>query len=200
MNIKRLLYINLPIIPMAFSIVMVSSCNNGSTTQSSDSQSDFPLEEEASSIEGGQEEGFVEHDDSPTASDIEREEKAREVTDAGQVINNHFVALAKGDRQMLRNTVADVVTSYIGMSNVTPADIERYMNSLHADSSQDIQYAIRHLIVNKETDGSTPHYKVHFSVTQVIRQGDKTGEHTFVGLSDINNEGKITSLILSQQS
>ena len=199
MNIKVYLakYILLAI-PMALVIVIFSSCNNSSSNQPSDNP-DGPSAEEVA-IEGGQEEGFVEHDDSPTAADIEREEKAREVTDAGQVINNHFVALAKGDRQMLRNTVADVVTSYIGMSNVTPADIERYMNSLHADSSQDIQYAIRHLIVNKETDGSTPHYKVHFSVTQVIRQGDKTGEHTFVGLSDINSEGKITSLILSQQS
>ena len=122
------------------------------------------------------------------------------VTDAAQVINNHFIALSQRDRQMLRNTVADVVTSYIGMSNVTPADIEKYMNSLHADGSQDIKYVIRHLIVNKETDGSTPCYKVHFTVTQITRQGDKTGEHTFAGLSEINNEGKITSLILSQQS
>jgi len=108
--------------------------------------------------------------------------------------------LSKGDRQMLRNTVADVVTSYIGMSNVTPTDIEKYMNSLHADHNIDIKYVIRHLIVNKEGDGSTPHYKVHFSVTQIIRQGDKTCEHSFTGLSDINSEGKITSLILSQQS
>lgn len=199
MGIKRHLNINmLLIIPMVLAIVVVFACNSGSSTKPSDSPDGLTTEEEMS--EEQNEPVFVEHDDSPTAEDIEREEREHEVKDAGQVINNHFVALAQGDRQMLRNTVADVVSSYIGMSNVTPADIEKYMNCLHADSSQDIKYVIRHLIVNKEIDGSTPHYKVHFSVTQIIRQGDKTGEHTFAGLSDINSEGKITSMILSQQS
>jgi hypothetical protein len=199
MGIKRHLNKNmLLIIPMVLAIVIVFACNSGSSTKPSDSPDCIPTEEEMS--EEQDEPVFEEHDDSPTAEDIEREERAHEVTDAGQVINNHFIALSKGDRQLLKSTVADVVTSYIGMSNVTPADIEKYMNSLHADSSQDIKYVIRHIIVNKETDGSTPHYKVHFSVTQIIRQGDKTGEHTFAGLSDINSEGKITSLILSQQS
>lgn len=199
MGIKRHFNKNmLLIIPMVLAIVIVFACNSGSSTKPSDSPDGIPTEEEMS--EEQDEPVFEEHDDSPTAEDIEREERAHEVTDAGQVINNHFIALSKGDRQLLKSTVADVVTSYIGMSNVTPADIEKYMNSLHADSSQDIKYVIRHIIVNKETDGSTPHNKVHFSVTQIIRQGDKTGEHTFAGLSDINSEGKITSLILSQQS
>jgi len=195
MSIKRPLDNIFSIISMVFAILMIVSCNNGSSTQpfgSNESKTEqTDLQEEMVTIE---------NDDSPTEEDLEREEREQAVTDAGQVINSHFVALSKGDRQMLRNTVADVVTSYIGMSNVTPTDIEKYMNSLHADHNIDIKYVIRHLIVNKEGDGSTPHYKVHFSVTQIIRQGDKTCEHSFTGLSDINSEGKITSLILSQQS
>jgi len=194
---KRHLNNMIPIISMMLVILMIASCNNGSSTQPSDSSDDISIEGEET-VE--QREPTIEHDDTPTEEDLEREERAQAVTDAGQIINRHFVALSQGDRQMLRNTVADVVTSYIGMSNVTPADIEKYMNSLHADRSQDIKYVIRHLIVNKEEDGSTPHYKVHFSVTQIIRQGDKTVEHSFAGLSDINSDGKITSLILSQQS
>jgi len=194
---KRHLNNMIPIISMMLVILMIISCNSGSSTQPSDSSDDISIEGEET-VE--QREPTIEHDDTPTEEDLEREERAQAVTDAGQIINRHFVALSQGDRQMLRNTVADVVTSYIGMSNVTPADIEKYMNSLHADRSQDIKYVIRHLIVNKEEDGSTPHYKVHFSVTQIIRQGDKTVEHSFAGLSDINSDGKITSLILSQQS
>ena len=195
MSIKRHLDNIFPIISMVFAILMIISCNNGSSTQPSGSN-----ESETEQTDLQEEMVTIENDDSPTEEDLEREEREQAVTDAGQVINSHFVALSKGDRQMLRNTVADVVTSYIGMSNVTPTDIEKYMNSLHADHNIDIKYVIRHLIVNKEGDGSTPHYKVHFSVTQIIRQGDKTGEHSFTGLSDINSEGKITSLILSQQS
>ena len=195
MSIKRYLDNIFPIIFMVFAILMIVSCNNGSSPQPSGSN-----ESETEQTDLQEEMVTIENDDSPTEEDLEREEKEQAVTDAGQVINSHFVALSKGDRQMLRNTVADVVTSYIGMSNVTPTDIEKYMNSLHADHNLDIKYVIRHLIVNKEEDGSTPHYKVHFSVTQIIRQGDKTGEHSFTGLSDINSEGKITSLILSQQS
>jgi hypothetical protein len=195
MSIKRPLDNIFSIISMVFAILMIVSCNNGSSTQPFGSN-----ESETEQTDLQEEMVTIENDDSPTEEDLEREEREQAVTDAGQVINNHFVALSKGDRQMLRNTVADVVTSYIGMSNVTPTDIEKYMNSLHADHNLDIKYVIRHLIVNKEEDGSTPHYKVHFSVTQIIRQGDKTGEHSFTGLSDINSEGKITSLILSQQS
>ena len=195
MSIKRPLDNIFSIISMVFAILMIVSCNNGSSTQPFGSN-----ESETEQTDLPEEMVTIENDDSPTEEDLEREEREQAVTDAGQVINNHFVALSKGDRQMLRNTVADVVTSYIGMSNVTPTDIEKYMNSLHADHNIDIKYVIRHLIVNKEGDGSTPNYKVHFSVTQIIRQGDKTGEHSFTGLSDINSEGKITSLILSQQS
>jgi len=195
MSIKRPLDNIFSIISMVFAILMIVSCNNGSSTQPFGSN-----ESETEQTDLQEEMVTIENDDSPTEEDLEREEREQAVTDAGQVINNHFVALSKGDRQMLRNTVADVVTSYIGMSNVTPTDIEKYMNSLHADHNIDIKYVIRHLIVNKEGDGSTPNYKVHFSVTQIIRQGDKTGEHSFTGLSDINSEGKITSLILSQQS
>ena len=197
MNIKVYLakYILLAI-PMALVIVIFSSCNNSSSNQPSDIPDGLSAEEVA--IEGGQEEGFVEHDDSPTAADIEREEKAREVTDAGQVINNHFVALAKGDREMLRNTVDDVVTSYIGMSNVTPADIEKYMQSLHTNSSQELSYIIRHIIVSKDADGGF--YIVSFSLVQIVHQGENNVEHTFAGRSEINREGKITSLMLSQQS
>ena len=192
---KRHLNNMIPIISMMLVILMIVSCNNGSSTQPSGSN-----ESETEQTDLQEEMVTIENDDSPTEEDLEREEREQAVTDAGQVINSHFVALSKGDRQMLRNTVADVVTSYIGMSNVTPTEIEKYMNSLHADHNIDIKYVIRHLIINKEGDDSTPHYKVHFSVTQIIRQGDKTGEHSFTGLSDINSEGKITSLILSQQS
>lgn len=195
MSIKRHLDNIFPIISMVFAILMIVSCNNGSSTQPSGSN-----ESETEQTDLQEEMVTIENDDSPTEEDLEREEREQAVTDAGQVINSHFVALSKGDSQMLRNTVADVVTSYIGMSNVTPTEIEKYMKSLHADHNIDIKYVIRHLIINKEGDGSTPHYKVHFSVTQIIRQGDKTGEHSFIGLSDINSEGKITSLILSQQS
>ena len=210
MSIKRHLDNIFPIISMVFAILMIVSCNNGSSTQpfgSNESKTEqTDLQEEMVTIENEELEASY-HALCPncqrivnTEEDLEREEREQAVTDAGQVINSHFVALSKGDSQMLRNTVADVVTSYIGMSNVTPTEIEKYMNSLHADHNIDIKYVIRHLIVNKEGDGSTPHYKVHFSVTQIIRQGDKTGEHSFTGLSDINSEGKITSLILSQQS
>ena len=196
MDIKCHFYkVILPVFMMVMVLLTGISCNSGGSSQPSESN-----ESEMAETDFQEELVAVENDDSPTEEDIVREEQEQVVTDAAQVINNHFIALSQRDRQMLRNTVADVVTSYIGMSNVTPADIEKYMNSLHADGSQDIKYVIRHLSVNKETDGSTPCYKVHFTVTQITRQGDKTGEHTFAGLSEINNEGKITSLILSQQS
>lgn len=121
-----------------------------------------------------------------------------EVTDAGTVINNHFIALSRGDKQMLRNTVADRMRTYIGIPDATPADVEKYMNSLHTRGSQDFNYTIKHLIVNKDVDGGI--YKASFSLTQIVHQEGQTIEHTFAGLAEINNEGKITSLVLSQQS
>lgn len=121
-----------------------------------------------------------------------------EVTDAGTVINNHFIALSRGDKQMLRNTVADRMRTYIGIPEATPADVEKYMNSLHTSGSQDINYVLKHLIVNKDVDGGI--YKASFSLTQIVRLGEKTIEHTFVGRSEINREGKMTALILTQQS
>ena len=123
-----------------------------------------------------------------------------EVTDAGQVINNHFIALAKENKELLKSTVADVVTSYMGKSNVTPADIEKYMFSIHSDSSRDISFQIRNLIINKEVENHTPTYSGHFVLTEIIHQDEKTFQHTFAGMATINSEGRLTSLILSQQS
>ena len=121
-----------------------------------------------------------------------------EVTDAGTVINNHFIALSRGDKQLLRNTIADMMRTYIGIPDATPADVEKYMNSLHTSGSQDISYMIKHLIVNKDVDGGI--YKASFSLIQIVHQGEKAIEHTFVGRSEINREGKMTALILTQQS
>lgn len=123
-----------------------------------------------------------------------------EVTDAGLVINNHFVALAKQNKELLKSTVADVVTSYMGKSDLTPADIEKYMYSIHSDSSRDISFQIRNLIINKEVENHTPTYSGHFVLTEIVHQGEQTIQHTFAGMAKINSEGRITSLVLSQQS
>ena len=169
MDIKCHFYkVILPVFMMVMVLLTGISCNSGGSSQPSESN-----ESEMAETDFQEELVAVENDDSPTEEDIVREEQEQVVTDAAQVINNHFIALSQRDRQMLRNTVADVVTSYIGMSNVTPADIEKYMNSLHADGSQDIKYVIRHLIVNKEM-ALRPAIKCislsHKSLARVIRQ------------------------------
>ena len=123
-----------------------------------------------------------------------------EVTDVGLVINNHFVALAKQNKELLKSTVADVVTSYMGKSDVTPADVEKYMFSIHSDNSRDISFQIRNLIINKEVENHIPTYSGHFILTEIVHQGEKTIQHTFAGMAKINSEGLITSLVLSQQS
>lgn len=138
-------------------------------------------------------------DEEEETDDFEKETVTdHEVTDAGTVITNHFMALSKGDKQLLRNTVADVMRTYIGMPEATPADVEQYMNSLHTSGSQDISYVVKHLIVNKDVDGGI--YKASFSLTQIVRQDQKDIEHTFVGRAEINREGKMTALMLTQQS
>lgn len=138
-------------------------------------------------------------DEEEETDDFEKETVTdHEVTDAGTVITNHFMALSKGDKQLLRNTVADVMRTYIGMPEATPADVEQYMNSLHTSGSQDISYVVKHLIVNKDVDGGI--YKASFSLTQIVRQDQKNIEHTFVGRAEINREGKMTALMLTQQS
>lgn len=138
-------------------------------------------------------------DEEEETDDFEKETVTdHEVTDAGTVITNHFMALSKGDKQLLRNTVADVMRTYIGMPEATPADVEQYMNSLHTSGSQDISYVVKHLIVNKDMDGGI--YKASFSLTQIVRQDQKNIEHTFVGRAEINREGKMTALMLTQQS
>ena len=138
-------------------------------------------------------------DEEEETDDFEKETVTNhEVTDAGTVITNHFMALSKGDKQLLRNTVADVMRTYIGMPEATPADVEQYMNSLHTSGSQDISYVVKHLIVNKDMDGGI--YKASFSLTQIVRQDQKNIEHTFVGRAEINREGKMTALMLTQQS
>lgn len=138
-------------------------------------------------------------DEEEETDDFEKETVTdHEVTDAGTAITNHFMALSKGDKQLLRNTVADVMRTYIGMPEATPADVEQYMNSLHTSGSQDISYVVKHLIVNKDVDGGI--YKASFSLTQIVRQDQKNIEHTFVGRAEINREGKMTALMLTQQS
>ena len=138
-------------------------------------------------------------DEEEETDDFEKETVTNhEVTDAGTVITNHFMALSKGDKQLLRNTVADVMRTYIGMPEATPADVEQYMNSLHTSGSQDISYVVKHLIVNKDMDGGI--YKASFSLTQIVRHDQKNIEHTFVGRAEINREGKMTALMLTQQS
>ena len=196
MDIKsHLKTIIISVIVVALAILMIVFYNKADkpqpTHQTSSISKDVSSQQEID--EWDEDEEAEEQDDFENENVTDHEE-----ADAGQVINNHFVALAKGDREMLRNTVDDVVTSYIGMSNVTPTDIEKYMQSLHTNGSQELSYMIRHLIVSKDVDGGF--YTVSFSLTQIIHQGENTVEHTFAGRSEINREGKITTLILSQQS
>ena len=119
MDIKCHFYkVILPVFMMVMVLLTGISCNSGGSSQPSESN-----ESEMAETDFQEELVAVENDDSPTEEDIVREEQEQVVTDAAQVINNHFIALSQRDRQMLRNTVADVVTSYIGISNVTHADI-----------------------------------------------------------------------------
>lgn len=198
MDIKpHLKTIIISIIVVALAILMIVFYNTADrpqpTHQTSSMSKDVDSHQEIDEWDENKDEEVDEKDDFENENVTDHEE-----ANAGEVLNNHFVALAKGDREMLRNTVDDVVTSYIGMSNATPADIEKYMQSLHANGSSELSYMIRHLIVNKDVDGGF--YTVNFSLTQIIRQGEKTIEHTFTGRSEINRESKITALILSQQS
>ncbi len=124
-------------------------------------------------------------------------ESETEVT--GEVINKHFVALATNNSKMLKSTVADVVTSYIGKCNLSPEDVDKYMQNIHAIEGRKISFSIQNLIVNKDVNEHIPTYIAHFFMQEFIKYGGKTDRMNFVGMAKINNNNRITSLILSEQ-
>ncbi len=122
-----------------------------------------------------------------------------ESVNAGNVINDHFVALATEDSEKLKSTVADVVTSYIGKVNATPADVDQYMRSIHSDKSRKVTFQIQNMVVSKQVAGHKPEYTVSFLLDEYIEQGSHTDDLCFMCMAKINHEGKITSLILSRR-
>lgn len=128
----------------------------------------------------------------------EGETTETETTDASMVIANHFQALSTLNRELLKSTIADVVTSYIGKSNLTPADVEKYMESIHAIDGRKVSFQLKNIIVSKEVKDHVPTYLVNFVLNETIVQDGKTNQMNFSGLSKVSNQGKITSLILSQ--
>lgn len=122
-----------------------------------------------------------------------------ESVNAGQVINDHFIALAMEDSEKLKSTVADLVVSYIGKVNATPADVVQYMQSIHSDKSRKVSFQIQNVVVSKEVNNHKPEYTVSFLLDEYIKQNGHTDDLCFVCMAKINHEGKITSLILSQR-
>ncbi len=122
-----------------------------------------------------------------------------ESVNAGNVINDHFVALATEDEEKLRSTVADVVVSYIGKVNATPADVVQYMQGIHSDKERKVSFQIQNMIVSKNVTDHKPEYTVSFLLDEYIRQAGHTDDLSFVCMAKINHEGKITSLILSRR-
>lgn len=122
-----------------------------------------------------------------------------ESINAGQVINDHFVALAQEDEETLKSTVADVVTSYIGKVNATHSDVVQYMQSIHADGTRKVSFKLQNLVVSKEVTDHRPEYTVSLLLNEYITQNGHTDDLSFACLAKINHKGKITTLILSQR-
>lgn len=127
-----------------------------------------------------------------------------EVTDtesvnAAEVINEHFIALATEDTEKLKSTVADLVSTYIGKTAATPADVVEYMQSIHSDKNRKVSFSIQNTVVSKEVTNHKPEYTVIFLLDEFIKQNGHTDDISFMCNAKINHEGKITSLILSRR-
>ena len=116
-----------------------------------------------------------------------------------QVIERHFTALAANDAQTLATTVAPVLTSYIGQSGAGKADVEKYMQRIHADDNRSINFYIKNTIITKEVNAHKPTYIAHFTLNEQISQSGQTNTMNFTALARLNDELQITSLMLSQQ-
>lgn len=123
-----------------------------------------------------------------------------ETVNASQVINEHFIALANNDSEKLKETIADAISTYMGKSNARPADVEQYMQSMHSDKNRTVSFELQNIIVTKEVNEHKPTYNVHFLLYETIATGNHTDKISFIGLSHINDAGKIISLILSRNS
>ncbi len=123
-----------------------------------------------------------------------------ETVNASQVITEHFTALANNDNESLRETLADVISTYMGRSNASPADVEQYMQSIHSDKNRTVSFELQNIIVTKEVNEHKPTYNVQFLLYETVVTGGHTDKLSFVGLSRINDAGKIISMILSRNS
>lgn len=123
-----------------------------------------------------------------------------ETVNASQVINEHFIALANNDSEKLKETIADAISTYMGKSNARPADVEQYMQSIHSDKNRTVSFELQNIIVTKEVNEHKPTYNVQFLLYETIATGNHTDKISFIGLSHINDAGKIISLILSRNS
>ncbi len=129
--------------------------------------------------------------DAGTISDKETEHVA-------QTLERHFNALATSDRQTLDETTAPILTTYIGLTAASRADVEVYMKNMHTDENRTIAFQIKNLIVTKEVTEHIPAYEAQFILEEQVTNNGTTDNINFVGNAKINNDLQITALILSR--
>ena len=124
---------------------------------------------------------------------------SNETGDIAATINQHFIALANNNSEQLMHTVADRLTTYLGKTEITRADVLKYMEQMHAIEGRHIEFFLRNLIVTKEVNDHTPTFIATFIANEEVTTDGKTGQMIFAGRATLDSQGKITGLILSQQ-
>ena len=121
-----------------------------------------------------------------------------ETTAVTETLIRHFVALSENNKNAIDETVADVLTTYIGKSGISRIDVEKYMESIHADKNRAIQFDIKNVNINKTVDNHTPIFEARFLLEEIITKDGHTDKIKFNGSARMNKEKQITSMILSQ--
>lgn len=121
----------------------------------------------------------------------------KETISAMQLLEKHFNALAANDQTILDETIAPMLTTYIGQNDASRADVAAYMRKMHNEDERSIKFTIQNTIVSKEVNEHKPTYSISFTLAEDVTKGSQTNTLNFLGLAKINDEMKITSLSLT---
>lgn len=121
----------------------------------------------------------------------------KETASVQQMLDKHFKALATNDKQMLDETIAPMLSTYIGQNDASRADVNQYMKRMHSDSERTLNFMLQNTTVAKEVNDHKPTYSITFTLTEEATKGSQTNTLNFIGKAQLNDELQITSLSLN---
>lgn len=128
------------------------------------------------------------------AKTVQPDEKERLTT----ILRGFFQSLNTRNESGLTNSVATIMTSFLGKNDATKSDVVTFMNKIYKDDVTGMNWQMNNdmKIDKKEVGDEKYEYTIQFSAIQDVQKADETENNKFRINAKVGPDGKISSFNL----